>query len=139
MEDSLEGLKFIPQGKNNVLGLVTTKTPELEDLDVLVGRFDEAAEVIAQGQGRTAGEVLADTLGVSPQCCFSSHSTMRGAGSEEHVEEATLSPGSNSESLERDKTRGKITPQDCYIFVFCVLRGHWTSGVRNGIRIIIYL
>lgn len=85
LDDSFEGLKFIPQGKNIVLGLVTTKTPGLEDPDVLVRRVNEAAEVIAQGQGRTADAVLADTLGVSPQCGFSSHSSMRGVGSEENM------------------------------------------------------
>lgn len=85
LEDSFEGLKFIPQGKNVILGLVTTKTPGLEDPDVLVARVNEAAEFLAQGQGRTADAVLAVTLGVSPQCGFSSHTSMRGVGTEENM------------------------------------------------------
>ncbi|CAN8095756.1 unnamed protein product [Discula destructiva] len=91
LDDSFEGLKSIPQGKNIVLGLVTTKRPESEDLDVLVGRVKEAAEVTAQGQGRTAEEVLADTLGVSPSCGFASVSYARRVGSEEKMwEKLTL-------------------------------------------------
>lgn len=88
---SFDALKAVPQGKNVVLGLVTTKSPELEDLDTLVGRVYEAAEVIAQGQGRTKEEILADTLAVSPQCGFASHVFARGVGSEEKMwEKLTL-------------------------------------------------
>lgn len=85
LDSSFEGLKFIPEGKNIVLGLVTTKTPGLEELNVLVSRVHEAAEVIARGQGRTAHAVLADTLGVSPQCGFSSHSKSRGVGDQDNM------------------------------------------------------
>ncbi|KAJ4390978.1 hypothetical protein N0V93_004577 [Gnomoniopsis smithogilvyi] len=85
LESSFEGLKFIPEGKNIVLGLVTTKTPELEDVDVLVSRVHQAAEVIAKGQGRTVSAVIEDTLGVSPQCGFSSHSKLRGVGNLENM------------------------------------------------------
>lgn len=85
LDVSFEGLKFIPRGKSVVLGQVTTKSPELEDLEVLVRRVHEAAEVIAEGQGRTAVGVLADTLGVSPQCGFSSMETMRRVGTEENM------------------------------------------------------
>jgi 5-methyltetrahydropteroyltriglutamate--homocysteine methyltransferase len=44
-----------------VLGLVTTKSPELEDADVIRRRIDEAAEVVPL-----------DRLALSPQCGFSS-------------------------------------------------------------------
>lgn len=82
---SFESLRFVPQGKNVVLGLVTTKRPDMEDLDVLVGRVHEAAEAIARGQKRTSEEVLADTLAVSPQCGFSSSVYTRGVGTEENM------------------------------------------------------
>ncbi|KAF2102546.1 5-methyltetrahydropteroyltriglutamate-homocysteine methyltransferase [Rhizodiscina lignyota] len=68
-----EPLKDLPVGKNVVLGVVSTKTPELEDVDECVARIHEAADVIANGQGRTRDEVLRD-MGVSPQCGFGSFS-----------------------------------------------------------------
>lgn len=82
---SFESLRFVPRGKNVVLGLVTTKRPDMEDLEALVGRVHEAAEAIARGQGRSAEEVLADTLAVSPQCGFSSSVYARGVGTEEKM------------------------------------------------------
>lgn len=82
---SFESLRFVPRGKNVVLGLVTTKRPDMEDLDTLVGRVHEAAEVIARGQGRSAEEVLADTLAVSPQCGFASSVYNKGVGSEDKM------------------------------------------------------
>ncbi|KAJ6506827.1 hypothetical protein C8R45DRAFT_970672 [Mycena sanguinolenta] len=71
-QGSFAPLRFLPRGKTVVLGIVSTKTGELEDIDVLEGRVREAAEVIAKGQGRSAEEVLEDTLAVSPQCGFAS-------------------------------------------------------------------
>ena len=44
-----EPLRFVPQGKMVVLGLVTTKRPELESKDDLKRRIDEAAQVRAAG------------------------------------------------------------------------------------------
>ncbi len=38
-------LRFVPPGKQVVLGLVTTKRPELESKDVLKRRIDEAAQL----------------------------------------------------------------------------------------------
>jgi 5-methyltetrahydropteroyltriglutamate--homocysteine methyltransferase len=54
-------LRFVPKDKGVVLGLVSTKTPVLEDLDALKRRVDEAARVID-------GERLA----IGPQCGFAS-------------------------------------------------------------------
>jgi 5-methyltetrahydropteroyltriglutamate--homocysteine methyltransferase len=54
-------LRFVPPGKQVVLGLVTTKRGELEDPDVLKRRIDEAAKYIPL-----------DQLCLSPQCGFSS-------------------------------------------------------------------
>jgi 5-methyltetrahydropteroyltriglutamate--homocysteine methyltransferase len=54
-------LRFVPPGKQVVLGLVTTKRGELEDADVLKRRIDEAAKYVPIEQ-----------LCLSPQCGFSS-------------------------------------------------------------------
>ena len=54
-------LRFVPKDKMVVLGLVTSKTPELEPKDGLKRRIDEAAQYID-----------ADQLCLSPQCGFSS-------------------------------------------------------------------
>jgi 5-methyltetrahydropteroyltriglutamate--homocysteine methyltransferase len=54
-------LRFVPPGKMVVLGLVTTKTGELERKDDLKRRIDEAAQYVPLEQ-----------LCLSPQCGFSS-------------------------------------------------------------------
>jgi 5-methyltetrahydropteroyltriglutamate--homocysteine methyltransferase len=54
-------LRFVPPGKQVVLGLVTTKSGRLEDPDDLKRRIDEAAEYVPL-----------DQLCLSPQCGFSS-------------------------------------------------------------------
>jgi 5-methyltetrahydropteroyltriglutamate--homocysteine methyltransferase len=54
-------LRYLPQGKVVVLGLVSTKTPQLEDVDEVVARIDEAARYVD-----------IDNLAVSPQCGFAS-------------------------------------------------------------------
>jgi 5-methyltetrahydropteroyltriglutamate--homocysteine methyltransferase len=56
-----EPLRFVPPGKQVVLGLVTTKRPELEDKDALKRRIDEASRYVPL-----------DQLCLSPQCGFSS-------------------------------------------------------------------
>ena len=56
-----EPLRFVPEGKVVVLGLVTTKRGELEDRDVLRRRIDEASR-----------HVDIEQLCLSPQCGFSS-------------------------------------------------------------------
>jgi 5-methyltetrahydropteroyltriglutamate--homocysteine methyltransferase len=56
-----EPLRFVPQGKKVVLGLVTTKRGELESKDSLKRRIDDAARFVDIGQ-----------LCLSPQCGFSS-------------------------------------------------------------------
>jgi len=67
-------LRHLPVGKNVVLGVVSTKTPELEDTEELVAKVNAAADVIAKGQGKSKDEVIKDSLGVSPQCGFASMS-----------------------------------------------------------------
>jgi len=56
-----EPLRFVPQGKMVVLGLVTTKRPELESRDDLKRRIDEAAKYVPL-----------DQICLSGQCGFSS-------------------------------------------------------------------
>lgn len=52
-------LKHVPKGTVAVLGLVTTKRPDLEPFDLLKRRIDEAARFTAL-----------DQLAISPQCGF---------------------------------------------------------------------
>jgi len=56
-----EPLRFVPKGKVVVLGLVTSKRPQLESKDDLRRRIDEAAKFVPL-----------DQLCLSPQCGFSS-------------------------------------------------------------------
>ena len=43
---SFAPLRFLPKAKGVVLGLVSSKTPRLESLDVLKSRVDEAARYV---------------------------------------------------------------------------------------------
>ena len=56
-----EPLRLLPKGKTVVLGLVTTKSGQLESRDVLRRRIDEAAKYVD-----------IDQLALSPQCGFAS-------------------------------------------------------------------
>jgi 5-methyltetrahydropteroyltriglutamate--homocysteine methyltransferase len=58
---SFEPLRFVPKGKVVVLGLISTKTPEMETVDALKRRIEEAAKFVPL-----------DQLAISPQCGFSS-------------------------------------------------------------------
>ena len=54
-------LRFVPQDKGVVLGLVSSKSPVLENIDLLKTRVEEAAKSISL-----------DRLAISPQCGFAS-------------------------------------------------------------------
>lgn len=56
-----EPLRFVPKGKKVVLGLVSSKLPELETKDALKARIDEASQYLPVEQ-----------MALSPQCGFSS-------------------------------------------------------------------
>jgi len=56
-----EPLRFVPKGKTVVLGLVSTKVAQLETIDDLKRRIDEASRYVALEQ-----------LALSPQCGFAS-------------------------------------------------------------------
>jgi len=58
---SFEPLRFVPKGKQVVLGLVTTKRGALEDKEMLKRRIEEAARFVPL-----------DQLCLSPQCGFAS-------------------------------------------------------------------
>ena len=57
-----EPLRFMPKGRAVVLGLVSTKTPRLEDAEDLKRKIDQAARFVAP-----------EDLCISPQCGFASH------------------------------------------------------------------
>ena len=56
-----EPLRFVPKSKGVVLGLVSSKTPELESRDGVQRRVEDAAKYIDL-----------DRLAISPQCGFAS-------------------------------------------------------------------
>jgi 5-methyltetrahydropteroyltriglutamate--homocysteine methyltransferase len=58
---SFAPLRFVPKGKLVVLGLISTKVPDLEQVDDLRRRIDEAAKHLSL-----------DQLAISPQCGFAS-------------------------------------------------------------------
>jgi 5-methyltetrahydropteroyltriglutamate--homocysteine methyltransferase len=58
---TFEPLRFVPENKSIVLGLVSSKRPELESKEALKRRIDEAAKYVAL-----------DQLALSPQCGFAS-------------------------------------------------------------------
>jgi 5-methyltetrahydropteroyltriglutamate--homocysteine methyltransferase len=72
-----EPLRFVPKGKGVVLGLVSSKAPELEKMDLLKKRTEEAARYIDMAR-----------LAISPQCGFAS--TMGGNPVTEADERAKL-------------------------------------------------
>ncbi len=58
---TFEPLRFVPPGKTVVLGLVSTKLPEMETEDRLLRRIEEASKYVS-----------VDQLALSPQCGFAS-------------------------------------------------------------------
>lgn len=58
---SFAPLRFVPEGKTVVLGLISTKVPRLESEDDLLRRIDEAARYVP-----------VERLALSPQCGFAS-------------------------------------------------------------------
>jgi methionine synthase II (cobalamin-independent) len=83
-----EPLKELPAHKNVILGLITSKFPELEDLEELKKKVHAAAEIVASGGG-TKAEALA-RIGVSPQCGFASHSHGNSLSTEDMVAKLKL-------------------------------------------------
>jgi len=77
-----EPLKDLPKNKNVVLGVVTSKFPDLEKKEEMVERVYKAADFVAQGSGISREEAL-NQLSVSPQCGFASHAEGNSLGHED--------------------------------------------------------
>jgi len=68
---TFEPLKYLSKNKSVVLGIITSKFPELEDEEQLAKRVFEAAWTIASGTGEPVQEAL-QRISISPQCGFAS-------------------------------------------------------------------
>lgn len=77
-------LAHLPANKRVVLGLVTSKFPQMEELEAMKRRVYEAAEIMG------GGKQALDRLGVSPQCGFASHSGGNLVGHEDMVRKLEL-------------------------------------------------
>ncbi|OBZ73472.1 Uncharacterized protein YxjH [Grifola frondosa] len=80
---TFEPLRHLPLNKVVVLGLISTKLPQLEDVDAMVKRVNDAADMIASGEPKRSKEtalnqcvspITLTLICVSPQCGFASHS-----------------------------------------------------------------
>ncbi|KAI1452985.1 UROD/MetE-like protein [Annulohypoxylon moriforme] len=67
-----EPLKYLPKNKNVVVGVISTKLPELEGKETTKERIYKAAEFVAEGSGQSREEAL-KRICISPQCGFSTH------------------------------------------------------------------
>jgi 5-methyltetrahydropteroyltriglutamate--homocysteine methyltransferase len=72
-----EPLRFMPKGKRVVLGLVSTKIPELEEASLLKKKIEAATRYVPL-----------ENLSISPQCGFASH--QKGSGLSFAQQEAKL-------------------------------------------------
>ena len=84
-----EPLKHVPKYKNVILGLITSKFPEMEDLEEMRKKVYRVADLIAEGNEETQEEAL-QRLGVSPQCGFASHASGNAVVREDMVEKLKL-------------------------------------------------
>jgi 5-methyltetrahydropteroyltriglutamate--homocysteine methyltransferase len=75
---TFEPLRLVPEGKFVVLGLVASKVAEVESVDLLKRRIEEASRYIKLEQ-----------LGLSPQCGFSTSAAEHVAVNEQ-IEKAKL-------------------------------------------------
>jgi methionine synthase II (cobalamin-independent) len=62
---NFEPLAHLPKNKTVVLGLISSKLPDLEDPKQIAGRIDEAAKIL--------GDLEKKRICLSPQCGFASH------------------------------------------------------------------
>ncbi|KAL6923913.1 hypothetical protein ACHAP8_007236 [Fusarium lateritium] len=67
-----EPLEFLPKDKTVVVGVISTKLPQLEDKEEMKKRVLSAADWVAKGAGESQKEAL-QRVAVSPQCGFSTH------------------------------------------------------------------
>lgn len=71
---TFEPLKFLPKDRTVVLGLISSKLSQLEDINELKNRINQAAELIANGEPKRSKEEALNQICISPQCGFASHS-----------------------------------------------------------------
>ncbi|KAI1408685.1 UROD/MetE-like protein [Hypoxylon sp. FL1857] len=69
-----EPLRYLPKNKYVVVGVISTKLPQLEDKETTKERIYRAADFVAEGRGQTREEAL-KSICISPQCGFSTHET----------------------------------------------------------------
>ena len=67
-----EPLLHLPAQKNVIVGVITSKFPELEDKEKMKERVYAAADFVAMGAGQSREQAL-ERVGVSAQCGFASH------------------------------------------------------------------
>ena len=84
-----EPLRSLPKNKNVILGVITSKFPELEDLQEMKKRVYNAADFVAEGNNESREEAL-QRLGVSPQCGFASHSAGNAVSKKDMINKLTL-------------------------------------------------
>ncbi|KAI0788495.1 hypothetical protein C8Q75DRAFT_768694 [Abortiporus biennis] len=87
---TLDPLRSLPRGKVVVLGLVTTKTGQLESVGEVKSRVDQAVTIISEGAPkRPRAEALAQIC-ISPQCGFASVAEGNSISEEEQKEKLSL-------------------------------------------------
>lgn len=69
-----EPLRYLPKNKYVVVGVISTKLPQLENKETTKERIYRAADFVAEGRGQTREEAL-KSICISPQCGFSTHET----------------------------------------------------------------
>ena len=72
--EGFELLKHLPKIKNVILGVITSKFPEMEDLEEMRNKVLQAGNFIAEGNNERQEDAL-QRLGVNPQCGFASHAS----------------------------------------------------------------
>jgi len=67
-------LKHLPLDKSLVLGLISSKIPELENEEAIKKRVIDAATSISNGNIKRPMDHALNQICISPQCGFASHS-----------------------------------------------------------------
>lgn len=84
-----EPLKQLPKDKNVIIGVITSKFPEMEDKEEMKERIYRAADFVSKGTDSSKEEAL-QRLGVSPQCGFASHEDGNSLGYDDMVRKLKL-------------------------------------------------
>ncbi|MCJ1243250.1 hypothetical protein MMC30_000447 [Trapelia coarctata] len=86
---SFEPLRHLPKNRNLILGVITSKFPELEKMKEMKDKVYDAANFIAEGNNERPEDAL-KRLGVSPQCGFASHSSGNAVEKEDMIAKLKL-------------------------------------------------